>query len=134
MAANTTPIFTISPKLAMVRISTANTNRDGTGTLGDVITGGTAGTRVDRVSIMAIGTTTAGMVRLYIFDGGSTNRLWLEIPVAAITPSGTVQAFRYLLTTPDVQSPLLVLPASYVLRASTVAAESFDIVASGGDY
>lgn len=133
MAANTTPVFTIVPVIGMVRIATANTNRDGTGTLGDVVTGGTNGTRIDKIVIEAIGTTTAGMVRLYINDGTNT-RLWQEVMVAALTPSGTVQAFRALILTPDPQSPLLVLPVSYVLRASTVAAESFDVSAHGGNF
>ncbi len=134
MAANTTPVFSITPRLAMVRISTSNANRDGTGTIGDVCIGGTNGTRVDRIVVEAISTTTAGMVRLYINDGGSNTRLWYEIPVSAITPSGTVQAFRAIVTTPDPLTPLLVLPASYVLRASTVNAESFDVIGHAGDF
>lgn len=118
----------------MVRIATANTNRDGTGTLGDVCIGGTNGTRIDRIVIEAIGTSTAGMVRLYINDGASNTRLWQEVSVAAITPSGTVQAFRAVIQSPDFQAPLLVLPATYILRASTVAAESFDVISHCGDY
>lgn len=134
MAANTTPIFSITPRLAMVRISTGNTNRDGTGTLGDVCVGGTNGTRVDRIVIEATATTTNGMVRLYINDGSSNTRLWQEVPVAATTPSGTVQSFRATITTPDPTAPLLVLPAAYVLRASTNQAESFDVISHAGDF
>jgi len=133
MAANTTPIFVITPHLGMVRISTANTNRDGTGTLGDVLTATTFGTRIDRIVIEATGTTTAGMIRLIIYDGVSASRLWKEINVSAITPSGTVQAFTATISSPD-QNPLLVLPAGYVLRAGTQAAETFDVIAHGGDY
>lgn len=133
MAANTTPVFSIVPHIGMVRISTSNTNRDGTGTIGDVLTGGTNGTRIDRVSIEATGTTTAGMVRLYVYDGVSATRLLKEISVTALTPSATVQAFTSTISSPD-QTPLLVLPVGYVLRASTHNAESFDVVALGGDF
>jgi len=134
MAANIYPIFTLTPHIGQVRISTANTNRDGTGTLGDVITGTTNGTRVDRVRIMATGTTTAGMVRFYLWDG-TNNRLWRELAVTAITPSATVLGYANEILTPDTQSPLLVLPSSsWTLRASTHNAETFDIVAHGGDY
>jgi len=134
MAANTTPIFVIVPRIGMVRMSTANTGRDGSGTLNDVITGGTNGTRVDRIIITATSTTTAGMVRLFIYDG-TNNRFWREVSVTAATPSGTVQAFTYTVTSPDLQNPLLVLPStSHVLRAAPHNNETFDVIALGGDF
>jgi hypothetical protein len=133
MAANTTPVFTITPRLSSVRIATSNSNRDGTGTMGDVLTAALNGTRVDRITIIATGTTTAGMVRLFLYDGVSASRFWREVAVTAITPSGTVQAFTATVSSPDT-NPLLVLPAGYVLRASTQNAETFDVTAHGGDY
>lgn len=133
MPANNYPIFILTPKVGMVRISTANTNRDGSGTLGDVLTGGSFGTRVDRIHVRATGTTTAGMVRIFISDG-SNIRFWDEISVSAITPSATVQVFEATLITPDSASPLLVLPTGYVLKAGTHNAETFDVMALGGDY
>ena len=132
--ANTTPIFTITPRAGMVRISTANTGRDGSGTTGDVITGATSGTRVDRVVITATGTTTAGMVRLFIYDGSANTRAWRETVVTAITVAASTAAFTATISAPDAQSPLLVLPNGYVLRASTHNAETFDVIAHGGDY
>lgn len=134
MAANTTPTFVITPKMGMVRFATGNSNRDGTGTLADIITGGTFGTRIDRVTFMATSTTTAGLLRLYIYDGSSATRLWREVPVTAVTPSGTVATFRAVIQSPDAHSPLLVLPNSYVLKCSTVNAEQFDAIAHGGDF
>ena len=134
MPANNYPIFVLTPKIGMARISTANTNRDGTGTLGDVITGGTFGTRVVRIHIRATVTTTAGMVRLFISDG-SNIRFWDEVSVTAITVSATVQAFEATIITPDSASPLLVLPSGYVLKAGTHnGSEPFDVIAHGGDY
>lgn len=134
MAANTTPIFTITPKLAGVRISTANTARDGTGSLGDLITGGTNGTRIDRIVCMAGGTTTVGMLRFFIYDGSANSRFWLEVPVAAITPSATVQAFRAVVMSPDPNQALLNLPVNYILRVGTHNAETFDVIPHAGDY
>jgi hypothetical protein len=133
MPVNNYPIFIATPKVGMVRISTANTLRDGTGTLGDVITGATFGTRVDRIHVRAQGTTTAGMVRLFISDGTNI-RFWDEVSVTAITPSATVQAFEATIITPDAASPLLVLPNAYVLKAGTHNAETFDVIAHAGDY
>jgi len=60
------------PRNGMVTISAANTGRDGTGTLGVVVTApATAadGTRIDRLQIQAGGTTTANVVRLFITQG-----------------------------------------------------------------
>jgi len=122
------PLFSQTPRLALVQISTANTNRDGTGTVVDVITGATNGTRIDRITIAATGTTTAGMIRLYLYDGTNT-RLWQEAPVTAAIPSGTVQVFRYVLS-----SQALILPNGYKIRASTHNAETFNVFAEGGDF
>ena len=92
MAANTQPIFTIVPKIGIAQVSEANANRNGTGTVITVITGATYGTRLNRIEIQATGTTTAGMIRLFISNGTNT-RLWKETVVSAITPSAAVAAF-----------------------------------------
>ena len=131
MAANVNPIFTLTPVIGIVSISTANANLDGTGTIGTVITGGTDGTRISKITIKALVTTTAGMLRLFI-DNGATINLWKEILVSAITPSATVASFSNVLEL--FGEDALVLPSSYVLKASTEKAESFMIIAEGGNY
>lgn len=133
MTANTYPVFALTPRCGMAQISTANTNRDGTGTIGTVLAAGSNGTRIDLITIKATVTTTAGMIRLFIHDG-TNYRLWKEIAVSAITPSGTVAAFASILT-PDTDGDLpLILPANYSLRASTNNAETFNVIAQGGDF
>jgi|SRR6267154_314393 len=60
------------PRTPLVTISVANTARDGTGTLGIVATApGTPGNgrRFDRIQIIAGGTTTVNVVRLFITQG-----------------------------------------------------------------
>lgn len=131
MAANTSPIFVLKPKIGLVSISTANANRDGTGTLGSVITGATDGTRIHKITVKAIGTTTAGMIRLFIYDGVDT-RLWKEIPVTAITPSASVEAFESVVELLGERA--LFLPSTWVLKAGTHNAEAFHIVAEAGEY
>ena len=128
MAANTNPVFTDVPVIGIGQVSVANANRDGTGTVVTVATGTTDGTRIDEIQIKAIVTTTAGMIRLYIYDGANT-RLFYEVPVTAITVSATVQGFWY-----SVKFDNLILPNTYQLRASTEKAETFNIVAFGSDY
>jgi hypothetical protein len=94
-----------------------------------VLTAGSQGTRIDDITVIAQGTTTAGMVRLFINDGTNT-RLFREIPVSAITASGTVAAFSSALT-----ALALVLPTGYSLQASTHNAESFNVIVTrAGDF
>ena len=134
MTANTSPIFTLTPIVGMVSISTANTGRDGTGTIGTVATGSTDGTRIQKITVIAQSTTTAGMVRMYIGDNAGTPNiyLWQEVAVTALTPSATVKAFTS--TTELLGDRALVLPSSYTLRASTEKAEAFNVIAEGGNY
>lgn len=121
--------YAATPRAALAQVSTANTNRDGTGTIATVLTAGASGSRVDDIVVTATGTTTAGMVRLFINDGSNT-RLWTEIPVTAVVPSGTVQAF-----TSSLLNQALLLPSGYSLRASTNNAETFNVsVTRAGDF
>jgi hypothetical protein len=129
----TTPQYAATPKCPAININTANTALDGTGTVGTAYTAGSNGSRIDRIVIKATGTTTAGMIRLFIHDG-SNYRLYHEVPVYAITQSGTVDTF--LATLEAVNTPHLMpilLPTGYSLRASTNNAESFNIISVGGD-
>lgn len=132
MAANTTPIFTIIPICPAQTVSAANTNRDGTGTIVDIVTGDTDGTRIDLVVIQAAVTTTAGMIRLYIWNTSVYN-LFFEQAITAITPSASVAAFRAEVFRNDGR-PLVVLPSGWKLGASTHNAEAFRVHAIGGDF
>ncbi|CAB4158630.1 hypothetical protein UFOVP708_14 [uncultured Caudovirales phage] len=127
------PQFAATPKIGIATVATPNTNRDGTGTIGTVLTAGASGTRIRRIEVQATGNTTAGMARLFIHDG-TTAHLYLEVPISAATPSGTVQAFAWNITestSPD-QLPLT-LPTGHSLRASTHNAEAFKVIAEGAD-
>ena len=109
---------------AQVQISTANTNRDGTGTLGTLISAAATGTRVDDIDICATVTTTAGVIRMFVSDG-TNHRLVREILVPAITPSTTVEAFRFTL-----RNLAIILKSGWSLRFSTHNAEAFNVVAT----
>jgi len=121
------------PKVGAVLISTANTNRDGTGTIGTVFTAGANGSRIDSIDVQATATVTAGMIRLFIHNG-TTAFLFTEVPVVAVTPSGTLPAFNSQFTTNTTAVLPIVIPTGYSLRASTNNAESFNIIAFGGDF
>lgn len=130
MAANTDPIFTLSPIAGYANFGTANTNRDGSGTLGTLLTAGSNGARVTNFRFQATGTTTAGVIRLYKYDGSTTARLLKEIIVAAVTPSTSVEAWsgEWKPTFP------IVLPSGYSIRVSTNNAETFNGFADAGDF
>lgn len=109
-----------------VNISTANPNRDGTGTLGTLHTAAGSGSRIEEIDIKARATTTAGMIRLFLHDG--TNfRFWREVLVSAVTPSATVAAFESQLTGLGLK-----LKPDWSIRVATEKAESFDVTISDG--
>lgn len=122
------PVFVGTPKVWQQALSAANTARDGTGTLADVLTSGTNGSRIDKVRVVASGTTSAGVIRLFLYDGTNTY-LIKEMLVDAITPSTTVKVWEGEATFVDG----LVLPTTWHLKASTHNAELFKIFAQGGD-
>ena len=125
----TQAVFVGTPKEWMAQVSVANTNRDGSGTVVDLVTGATNGTRIDAVRVQAAGTTTAGVIRVFVYDGTNT-RLEREILVNAVTPSTSIEAF-------SADRPLpfpIVLQTGWKLRVSTNNAETFNVFALGGDY
>lgn len=129
-----TPQYASTPKCGIGQISTANTNRDGTGTIGTIFTAGAAGSRIDSISLKAVATTTAGMIRLFIHDGTNA-RLLTELPVLALTPSATTPSWEAQLNTNTMTQVLpIILPSGYSLRASTNNAETFNVIAEGGDF
>jgi hypothetical protein len=126
--------YASTPNCGAVNIATANTNRDGTGTIGTVLTAGASGSRIDAIDIKATATTTAGMIRLFIHDGTNA-RLLTEVPVLAVTPSGTTPAWEVQLNTNTMTQVLpIIFPTGYSLRASTNNAESFNVICFGGDF
>lgn len=124
----TDPQFAATPGLEHGQVSTANTNRDGTGTIATILTAGSNGTKIEEITVQATGTTTAGMVRLYLHDGTNV-RLFDEFAVTAVTPSATVAAWRMTRTYAN-----LVLPTGWSLRASTHNGETFNVECFAGDF
>ncbi len=125
------PQFVAVPVIGVATVSTANTNRDGSGTIADILTGATNGTRISKVTIAATVTTTAGIVRLYIYNG-SAYFLYREILVPAITVSGSVAGFSYVLELLGERA--LILPNNWKLGASTHNAQAFHVTAEGGNF
>lgn len=122
--------YAATPKSASIKVSVANANRNGTGSIIDLYTAGTNGGRLDDIYISAEATTTAGMIRFYLNDGiGGTYMLIQEVAVAAIVPSGFAKSFNSTL-----QNLAWVLAPGQKIGVSTNNAESFVIaLLRGGD-
>lgn len=72
-------------------MSTANTARDGTGTIATIITGVAAGTKIERIVAQATGDPADSVLTLFLHDG--TNFwLWNEIDLANPTAASTTVA------------------------------------------
>lgn len=128
-----TPNFTGTPRVGVASVSTTNTNRDGTGTIVDIITGVAAGTKINEVVIKATGNPADSIVTLFIYDG-TTSWLFDEIDLGdPAAGSATVTAFRT-----SVQYSNLILPsASHKLQAAITAAPTagvVNVIALGGNF
>ena len=137
MPANTSPIFSLTPKTSWgtTAITTANTAKDGTGTVLSVYTAGSNGSYVQRVRFRPSGTSVQTVARLFI-NNGSTNAtaanniLFDEITLSAITISETSAQ-------PSFEIPMnFALPAGYVLNVTigTTVAAGWYVSTIGGDY
>jgi hypothetical protein len=107
-------------------ISTANTNMDGTGTLGSVLTSN--GSNLLNVTIKATGDTTEGIIRLFLYDGTNT-KLLVEIPVVAADQTANYPSFARKVVFQGGFS----LKSGWVLKAATARAESFNVIAEALD-
>ena len=123
MAANTSPVLPITPQVPVGQtLLTANTNKDGTGTVVTLFTAGANGSKVDGVQIAYTGTSVATVVRLFVNNGSATttasnNTLIKSISVPANTMTSEIS------TASDFYTPLLnggslMLPAGYKIIAT----------------
>ena len=138
MAINTAPIFTGEPDIqwGATALTTANTAKDGTGTVITVFTADASyGGFVTRIRFRAAGTNIATVVRVFINNGSSNatpanNILWDEISLAATSISETAALATYEL-------PLnFALPAGYKINVTmgTTVAAGYYITVIGGKY
>jgi hypothetical protein len=114
-------------------ISAANSNIDGTGTLGTVLTAAadpSKGCKINSITIKATGNTSPGMVRLFMFDGASKTKLFAEIEVPATIRSYAAKSFSHTLFFENG----FYIKRGFSIKASTENAESFVVSAEGDDF
>lgn len=149
MAANTAPIFTLTPNVNGVAITAACTKSDGTGTIAtDVFkafTAGSAGSWISKVRFNPCATTagtattaTVGRVFLSSQTSGATTgatNTWLigEITLSAQTADSTSAAVNSL----DIPCNFAI-PAGYTIlvtcHAAPAANSAWQATVYGGDY
>lgn len=136
MAVNTRAIFPGIPSIAWGTIDTANTAKDGTGTVVTVFTADAVyGSRVDFIKVRAKGTNIQTVMRVWINNGSTNatpanNTLFTERTIAATSLSETTELA-------DVLIPMDVsLPPGYKINITigTSVAAGLHVNAHGGEY
>lgn len=142
MAANTSPIYSKAPDVQWGTVATANTAKDGTGTVVTIFTAdATNGGRVEKIRFRALGTNVATVARIFINNGSTNataanNTLFAELTLAATTLSEVAsQPNADLSSVTDAGFPL-VLPLGYKLNVTigTTVAAGYAVSVCGGKY
>jgi len=145
MPANTTPIFPLTPRCSWSgNIQTANTAKDGSGTVFTAFTAGANGSRIDQIKVRALGTNVATVLRFFINNGSTNatptnNTLIHEVTIAATTLSETSALVDNDITIAKalaVAVPIPHLRAGYKINCTvgTTIAAGVVVVVHGGDF
>ena len=132
MPANTSPIFALTVRTERAQVSSANPNRDGTGTLTDLITGATNGTKITTICAKIAGNTAnAGQVILWTTDtSGANPRILKEMSLVAIAGTTTVASAEAVLFFDDLQ----IANGQKIQVSVTSLTNPVDVTAFGGDF
>ena len=143
MAANTSPIFILTPNLGTTRLVAANTASDGSGTVYSLMVAGASGSRADAVrfrnSQVALSASTAMIHRIFYSptnqSGSATSKLVGEVLTAAATRTAGTTIGATSIYTFDL--PLIMPSGSGLFVAQSVyggVQDQFDAQVFAGDY
>ena len=95
-----------------------------------IVTGGTNGSKIDEIRYQGTGTTVAGTLTIFLYDG-STYHLVDVINVPAVTASTTAAPWQYIKPYAN-----LVIPSSSwsLVVSSTVGSQLVNVTATGGSF
>ncbi len=136
MAANTAPIFSLTPIISWSgNLTSATNNYDGTSGTTLAYTAGSFGSYVRMMTAEAAGSNVASVVRIFINNGATTgtasnNTLFAQFSLPATTAIATA-------STAHIEIPLNVqLPNGYKLYVvlATAVAAGWNFTVHGGDY
>lgn len=133
MSANLAPIFPAAPVVGIASLTsataiTSRANITGTTGLTQLTATSTNGMRVDQITVSAKGTTAAGALDLWIYNG-TTSFYFGSIDITANTASTTNDPFTAAKT-----FTTLVLPPTYQLFISESVSQDLNVFAFGGVY
>ena len=138
MPGNNNPIFSRVGDIQWVgaALTTANTAKDGTGTVASVFTAdATNGGYVQKLVARALGTNVATVLRVFVNNGSASTTAANNVLVAELTlPATTLSEVS---AQPDMTLPLnLSLPPGYKLLCTigTTVAAGYQLTAVGGKY
>jgi hypothetical protein len=145
MPANTQPIFPVTQKISWGKLTTANTAKDGTGSVVTIFEAGPNGSRIDQIKVRALGTNVATVLRLFINNGSATttatnNSLIHEVTIAPTTISevAALADIDIVITknTTETVVPIPYLPSGYKITATigTAVAAGVQCTVHGADY
>lgn len=141
IAANTLPIFPVTPKVEWGGVAIANTNMDGTGTVVTVYTAGANGSRIDQIKVRASGTNVATVMRFFVNNGSdnsvaANNSLVFEASIAVTTASNEAAMTDNYITMTGGLCPIPYLPAGYKINITigTSISGNLQCTVWGGDY
>lgn len=138
MAANQKPIFIKQGNFTPARIAAANTDNSGAGTLVDVVTATTDGTRVDGIRCNNAGASTtasvATRINIFLTVGANIRLIGQLLLPAGATKSGTVLGATAIYT---FDQPIILKSGEKISVTSTnwtTIADNTDVCAFAGDY
>jgi hypothetical protein len=128
------PNFTGTPNVSGGQIpATANVAApSGTPTASSpvtVFTAGASGSRVEEIDFIATGTTLAGLIQIFVFDGAAYH-FFDSVLVSAITPGTTTDYWKQKNTYANLE----LKSGQTVVCASTVASQLVSVECFGGDF
>jgi len=124
----TSPQFAVTPRIGAVSIATADSSYTSPTNVGSLITGASTGTRIAEIVVKNAATSSAAIVRIFLYDGSN---YWLfdEVTVTAVTGSSTLAQNRVSITYNN-----LILPnASWSIRVTTSVSQATHVTALGAD-
>lgn len=128
MAANTNPIFPLTPVAGSAVLTSALAQDDGSDASA-LLTAGENGTRLDKIILKPRGTNVQTVLRLFLCGTG-LNKCIMEQTVAATTADATAALAEYILV------PDIVIPSGSSVKCGvgTAVSGGIQVTAFGGDY
>lgn len=134
MSANAS--FVSAPAYGVGAPTAADTNRDSSATVVEIVVAGSTGSRIERIEVQSAGpaasAASANVLRFWIYSGAAWY-LFRELAVATFTPSATVAGYANVISFPNglMLEPLMKLGCTVHTYAGTQ--DKYVFHAIGGD-